>query len=185
MMSSGTDATGGARPMRDAAPASRPRGLARGLLILLVLLFAPGTWAKASYPPVIEGRVVGVHDGDTITVLMGKEQYKIRLDGIDAPELSQAFGRVSKQFASDFAFGKVARVKVSGMDRYGRYLGEVFVGGKSLNRAILAAGLAWWYRQYSKDESLGALEAAARAKRLGLWKDPAPLAPWDYRKRKG
>lgn len=157
-----------------------------GALVAIVLASALASplWAKASFPATIEGKVVGVHDGDTITVLQGKTDYKIRLDGIDAPELSQAYGKVAKKFASDFAYGRTATVKVSGVDRYGRYLGEVFVDGKSLNRAVLAAGLAWWYRQYSKDQTLGALEAAAREKRLGLWKDKAPIPPWDYRKKK-
>ncbi len=162
----------------------------RGLYLSFVLasivfaLSAPMAFAKASYPAVIEGRVVGVHDGDTITVLRDKKQYKIRLDGIDAPELSQAYGQVAKRFASDFAFGKIARVEVHGVDRYGRYLGEVFVDGKSLNKAILAGGLAWHYKQYSKDPVLAALESEAHLKKIGLWKDPAPIPPWDFRKRK-
>ncbi len=156
----------------------------RGLFLLLLMLTTACLWAKASYPPVIEGRVVGVHDGDTITVLQSERQYKIRLDGIDAPELRQAYGQVAKRFASDFAFGKTARVEVHGVDRYGRYLGEVFVGGLSLNRELVRLGLAWHYKQYSKDPILAKLELEARARRIGLWKDAAPEPPWDYRKRK-
>ena len=152
--------------------------------LVLLGLFPLPTFAKASYPALIEGKVVGVHDGDTITLLQAKKQYKVRLDGIDAPELSQAYGQVSKRFASEFAFGKIARVEVHGVDRYGRYLGEVFVNGQSLNKAILAAGLAWHYKQYSKDPLLASLEAEARLKRFGLWKDSSPIPPWEYRKRK-
>lgn len=154
------------------------------LTILLLAFFPLFAFAKTSYPAVIEGRVVGVHDGDTITVLQAKKTYKIRLASIDAPELSQAYGQVSKRFASDFAFGKLARVEVQGVDRYGRYLGEVFVDGHSLNRALLAAGLAWHYKQYSHDASLAALESEARSRRLGLWKDPSPMPPWEFRRRK-
>ncbi len=154
------------------------------LALFLLALFPLPTFAKASYPALIDGKVVGVHDGDTITILQAKKQYKIRLDGIDAPELSQAYGQVAKRFASEFAFGKIARVEVHGVDRYGRHLGEVFVNGQSLNKAILAAGLAWHYKQYSKDPVLASLEAQARLKRIGLWKDPSPIPPWEYRKRK-
>jgi micrococcal nuclease len=152
--------------------------------VLLLLLPGLSLAAEPSWPALVAGKVVGVHDGDTITVLMDSTQYKIRLDGIDAPELSQAYGRVSKDFASAFAFGKFAEVRVSGMDRYGRYLGEVFVDGHSLNREIVRAGLAWFYVQYSKDRGLAALEAEARMLRVGLWKELKPLAPWDYRKKK-
>ena len=151
--------------------------------ILGLVFYIVGTSA-ATYPRYIVGKVVGVHDGDTLTVLVGQKQFKIRLDGIDAPELSQSFGRVSKQFASDFAFGKMAEVRVSGIDRYGRTLGEVFILGKSLNEALVAAGLAWHYKQYSKDLRLAALELEARKKHLGLWKDPKPLPPWEYRRKK-
>jgi len=166
------------------APRSDNRSKFVPLALLLFALFPSSTFAKAAYPALIEGKVVGVHDGDTITILREKKQYKIRLDGIDAPELSQAYGQVAKRFASEFAFGKIARVEVHGIDRYGRYLGEVFVNGQSLNKAILAAGLAWHYKQYSKDPVLASLEAQARFKRIGLWKDPSPIPPWEYRKRK-
>ena len=167
-------------------PMRRPFGIRQSLWLGIVIasFFLSPAVAKASYPSSIEGRVVGVHDGDTITVLQGKKQYKIRLDGIDAPELSQAYGQVSKRFASDFAFGKTARVEIHGVDRYGRYLGEVFVDGHSLNRAILAAGLAWHYKQYSKDPSLAALEDRARQGKIGLWKDPSPVPPWEFRRQK-
>ena len=156
----------------------------RPALVLLIALVACGQAAAAPHPASVEGRVVGVHDGDTITVLEGKTQYKIRLDGIDAPELSQAFGRVSKDFASAFAFGKTAMVRINGVDRYGRHLGEVFVEGKSLNKEIVKAGLAWHYKQYSKDRELSALEDSARARRAGLWRDAKPVPPWEYRKKK-
>lgn len=154
------------------------------LCVVAMLVMAGTLFGAAAHPELIRGRVVSVHDGDTLTVLEGKTQYKIRLDGIDAPELSQAYGRVAKDFASKFAFGKTVEVKVSGVDRYGRYLGEVFVDGRSLNRELLKAGLAWHYKQYSKDATLAALENSARGGRLGLWKDAHPQAPWDYRKRK-
>jgi endonuclease YncB( thermonuclease family) len=157
-------------------------GRFRRFLLLLLALSSLSCLGAASYPERIEGRVVAIHDGDTLTVLMNQVQYKIRLEGIDAPELSQAFGRVAKDFVSDFAFGRTVLVRVSGMDRYGRYLGELLVGGRSLNRELPIAGLAWHYRDYSTSEELARLESEAHMLGRGLWKDTRPTAPWDYRR---
>ena len=94
-----------------------------------------------------------------------------------APELAQAFGRKAKRFTSDLAFGKTVRLAGKGKDRYGRELAEVFLpDGRSLNRELVAAGFAWWYRKYSTDRDLGALEQQAREQRRGLWADPEPDA---------
>jgi endonuclease YncB( thermonuclease family) len=138
----------------------------------------------ASYPFTIEGKVVGVTDGDTIKVLRVKELFKIRLNGIDAPEKKQAYGQKSKEFLSSLVFGKNVEVIVRDQDRYGRYVGDVMIEGRSANYALVAAGLAWWYAEYSKDQSLAALEKTAKAKRLGLWAEPSPIPPWEFRHRK-
>lgn len=132
----------------------------------------------------ITGKVVKVADGDTITVLVGKQQHRVRLEGIDCPETGQPFGQPAKQFTSKQCFGKTVSVKVTGKGRYGRLLGDVLVKDKSVNRALLAAGLAWHYRYYNKDKTLAALEKAAQARRTGLWLDKSPIAPWEWRKRK-
>jgi endonuclease YncB( thermonuclease family) len=114
------------------------------------------------------GRVVGISDGDTITVLTGAP-IKVRLAGIDCPEKRQPFGQKAKEFISDLAYRTVVTVRVVDRDRYGRSVGEVILmDGKSLNRELVRAGFAWWYRAYSKDETLGALEAEARAYKRGL-----------------
>ena len=141
----------------------------------------------ASYPFSIVGDVVGVTDGDTIKVLQGKKQYKIRLNGIDAPEMSQAYGKKSKEYLASLIFGKKVEVIVRDTDRYGRFVGDVMIAGKSANAELVAAGFAWRYTAYSKDENLAVLENAARAKRLGLWADSSPVPPWEFRhkKRKG
>lgn len=141
----------------------------------------------ASYPFSIVGDVVGVTDGDTIKVLQDNKQYKIRLNGIDAPEMSQAYGKKSKEYLASLVFGKKVEVIVRDTDRYGRYVGDVLIAGKSANAELVAAGFAWRYTAYSKDENLAALENAARAKRLGLWADASPVPPWEFRhkKRKG
>ncbi len=118
--------------------------------------------------PSFVGRVVGVSDGDTIRVLRegggAKKEIKVRLHGVDAPESKQPFGTRSKQFTSDMVFRKTVRVEVRDTDRYGRTVGWVTLGGKSLNLESVRAGMAWWYRQYAKGEkALEKAEAEARA----------------------
>ena len=130
------------------------------------------------------GKVVGVTDGDTIRVLRGQEEVKIRLSGIDCPESHQAFGSKAKQVTSELAFGKTVTVQAKGQDKYQRTLAEIILpDGKNLNRALVRAGFAWWYKKYSKDESLGRLEAEARAAKSGLWADPNPTPPWEWRRQ--
>ena len=120
-------------------------------------------------PPTYTGPVVGVSDGDTIRVLVDGQKHKLRLEGIDTPELGgQPYGRRAKQFTSDFSFGKTAAVYVSGTDDYQRELAHVYVDGESLNEALLAAGLAWHYR-YNKDRKLARLAQTAKQQKRGLW----------------
>lgn len=118
------------------------------------------------------GKVVAVKDGDTIEVLRdGTNAVRVRLSGIDAPEKSQAFRQREKQYASDLTFGKTVTVRESGTDRYGRMLGEIILeDGRSLNRELVKARMAWWYRQYAqKDTALEALEKEAREAKAELW----------------
>jgi endonuclease YncB( thermonuclease family) len=131
----------------------------------------------------ITGKVVSIQDGDTITVLVGKEQVKVRLDGIDAPESKQAFGTKAKQHLSELIGDNQVRVVVSGKDRYGRTLGTVFVSSKNLNEQMVKDGFAWHYKQYSKERQLAQLEDEARAAKRGLWADKDPVAPWEWRKQ--
>jgi endonuclease YncB( thermonuclease family) len=132
------------------------------------------------------GKVVGITDGDTISVLHDRRAEKIRLDGIDCPESHQAFGTKAKHFTSELTFGKTVTVKVKEKDKYGRTVGEVILqDGRSVNRELVQSGLAWWYRKYSTDQSLGDLEAQAKAAYRGLWADQDPTPPWDFRQNKG
>ena len=145
--------------------------------LLLACLAAPSLNAQE-----IRGKVVGVTDGDTITVLQDKTPVKVRLNGIDAPEQGQPFGERAKQFASALCFGDEVTVKTSGADKYGRTLGDVvLVDGRILNQELVKAGMAWHYKEYSKDETLAKLEKEAREKRVGLWSDPHAVAPWEWR----
>src|SRR2546430_1057502 len=110
------------------------------------------------------GKVVGVADGDTLTVLHNGRGEKIRLYGIDCPERGQPFGTVAKQFTSALVFGKEVTVAVQDSDKYGRKIGEVkLLDGRVLNRELVKAGLAWWYRHYAPgDTALAGLETEAR-----------------------
>lgn len=139
----------------------------------------------------ISGKVVGVADGDTITVLDDSNtQHKIRLAGIDAPEKKQPFGNVSKQSLSDLVYGKQVSVDYNKQDRYGRTVGKVIIDGTDVNLEQVKRGLAWFYKKYQNEQPLKdrldylhAQEAAEKTK-VGLWVDPKPIAPWDFRRAK-
>jgi endonuclease YncB( thermonuclease family) len=129
------------------------------------------------------GRVVGVSDGDTITVLADGVPRKIRLSGIDCPEKSQAYGQQAKAFTAEHSFARDVKIIALGHDKYRRTIGEVILpDGENLNDLLLANGYAWWYQRFSHDEARHELEERARQLKLGLWSDPQPAAPWDYRK---
>ena len=135
----------------------------------------------------IKGRVVGITDGDTLTLLDGaRTQIKIRLAEIDTPEKGQPYGSQAKVLLSDLAFGHDAVIDVQDKDRYGRSVGRVYVDGRDVNAAMVQGGAAWAYRQYLHDASLLALEAEARAARRGLWALPEAqrTPPWDWRRAK-
>lgn len=136
---------------------------------------------------IFQGKVVGISDGDTITVLTAeKKQIKVRLYGIDCPESRQAFGNRAKQAASELVFGRVVRVEVMHKDRYSRTVGIVTrQDGKNLNGELVAEGLAWVYPRYCKASICGkwrTAENSARGARRGLWADREPMPPWAWRK---
>ena len=133
----------------------------------------------------ITAKVVGVKDGDTFVVLNEKKEIVVRLEHIDAPEKNQPFGNKAKQFASDFCFGKTVVVIGNGKkDRNGRWIGEIFFKNQNLGKELVRNGLAWHFKRYSKSENYADLEAAARKKKVGLWRDKDPIAPWNWRKSK-
>ncbi len=151
--------------------------------LCIALLVCSGTFAQAV------GKVVGVQDGDTFTLLLeGNIQVRIRLHGIDAPESGQDFGQVSKKFLSDKIFGKVVWVKTSGNDRYGRTIGIIYTDstmtGLSVNEQSLEAGLSWHYKQYDSNPRWAELESIARERKNGLWLYDNPTPPWQYRRAK-
>jgi endonuclease YncB( thermonuclease family) len=160
-----------------------------------VFLFAFATAAHAQ--PVLEqltGKVVGVSDGDTLTVLVQRdqslEQIKVRVSGIDAPEKAQAFGDRSRQGLSDCAFAKKVQVEVIKLDRYGRSVGKVISQGTDCGLRQIELGLAWHYKAYAREQSpadrqsYAAAEDVAHERKRGLWADPAAIPPWDFRRPK-
>lgn len=151
-----------------------------GSLLIIVQIFSASALAEE-----IIGHVVGVVDGDTLTILVNEhEQIKVRLAEIDAPEKAQPFGQRSKQSLSDLCFGKDAVLQKTDTDRYGRTVAKVHCAGIDANAEQIRVGLAWAYRKYIHDQSLLDLENEARTAKRGLWVDGDPVPPWEYRKRK-
>ena len=130
------------------------------------------------------GRVVSVHDGDTLTVLVSRNQIKVRLTDIDAPERKQPFGQRSRQSLAELCHGKDARIDEQGKDRYGRSPGRVSCAGVDANAEQVRRGLAWVYVKYApKGSPLYAVQAEAQNARRGLWRDPNPVPPWEWRNK--
>lgn len=157
------------------------------LLVSLYLLIAPSLTFSYEFA----GKCTRVLDGDTIEVLFQSKAQRIRLSEIDCPETgkgkraSQPFSQTAKKFVLDVAAGQEIKVKVASTDRYGRQIAEVFLpDGRSLNRELVRNGLAWWYRQYSKDSSLGQIELEARKAKRGLWSTSTPIPPWEWRHKR-
>jgi endonuclease YncB( thermonuclease family) len=148
------------------------------LIFLLVLPCPAWGWS---------GKVVGVSDGDTITVLRDKQPQKIRLYGIDCPEKRQPFGKKAKQFTSDMVFGKTVEVNRIDTDRYGRTVALVAADERLLNEELVKAGLAWVYDRYcykSICDSWKNFQLRAKLDKRGLWGDSGEIPPWEYRRQK-
>jgi endonuclease YncB( thermonuclease family) len=142
----------------------------------------------AVHASTITGEVVGISDGDTLTVLDASlTQHKIRLSGIDAPEKKQPFGERSRQNLADMVFRKQVTVDWNKTDRYGRIVGKVLAGKQDVCIEQLRAGLAWHYKAFEREQpildriSYARAEEEARRSRRGLWREPDPTPPWDYR----
>jgi endonuclease YncB( thermonuclease family) len=157
--------------------------------------------ATPAFAQSFAGRVVGVADGDTITVLdADRKQHKIRVAGIDAPEKKQPFGQKSKASMSDLVFNRDVEIVGDKRDRYGRTVAKVMVADSNCNapdcpktRDVgliqIMSGLAWWYRKYAREQTppdrvaYESAEALARERRAGLWADSSPVPPWEWRHR--
>lgn len=165
-----------------------PQGCQSALFLCLFiasLLVFPMLSATTAHAEEYTGRVVGVSDGDTLTLLTPeKRQIRVRLAEIDTPESRQPYGTRAKQALSDLAFNQQARVVVQDTDRFGRTVGRVYVGSTDVNAELVRQGAAWVYRQYARDQSLFALENEARTAKRGLWALPEAerTPPWEWRR---
>lgn len=137
------------------------------------------------------GQVVAVADGDTLTVLDGeRRQYRVRLQGIDAPEKGQDYWRVSKQSLADRVFSQSVIIEYEKTDRYGRLVGRVLRDGRDINFEMLQGGAAWFYAKYARELptdrrlNYASAEALSRGARQGLWRNPSPVPPWQWRAEK-
>ncbi len=159
------------------------------LLILSVATAAAWPRRSAKPPKYINGVVQRVVDGDTVKVDDGKKIHTVRLYGIDTPEKefkgrwkTQPYALEATAFATKFVKGQPVTIVTRGSGAYGRTIGEVFVDGRSLNRELVRAGLAWFTRKYTKrDQDIGRLEARARKAKRGLWVQDKPVSPYDHR----
>ena len=156
---------------------------------LAALVVALACQTDPAHAERLTGRVVGVHDGDTLTVLdSNRREQRVRLAGIDAPEDRQRYGQAAKRALSDLAFGKVASADCPKTDRYGRRVCNVSVEGRDVGLALVQAGAAWHFRAYAKEQSpadrvrYARAEDAARTLKAGLWADPEAVPPWDWRR---
>lgn len=160
----------------------------RIVLIFLLALVAGCVPEQGSYDNPQEGYlygvVVGVTDGDTFTLLTpAKEQSKIRLAEIDTPERGQPFGKWAKEQLSALVFEKDVAVLVVDVDRYDRIVGRVYSDGLDVNAELVRLGAAWVYDKYATDAGLYVLQEEARAAERGLWSQPSPIPPWEWRRR--
>jgi len=151
----------------------------RTAALVLFLLATPAFGAE------LTGRVVAVSDGDTLTLLtVQRNQVRIRLAAIDAPEHDQPYGNRAKQALSALVFARDVNIAVVDHDRYGRTVGRVQVGEIDVNAQLLREGAAWVFTRYNDDPNLVTIEAEARAAKRGLWALPKDqqVPPWEWRR---
>jgi len=149
--------------------------------ILFIFLFC--SQIVFSQNKIKTGTIIKVSDGDTYTIKSDTLIFKVRLFGIDCPEMNQPFGIDAKNFALNYLNKNIEYISVD-MDRYGRIVADLFYKGDKINYLLVSYGFAWHYKKYSNDTILAQREAKARAVKIGLWGQPNPIAPWEWRKLK-
>lgn len=159
----------------------------RPVLVLLLLLLGATFLVQERSHPNLSGQIVGIADGDTLTLLTAdKQQVKIRLYGIDAPEKGQPYGKQARAALSALAFGKEGRALPVDRDKYGRVVAWLFIGDTNVNAELVKQGAAWVYRRYTQDATLLQREREARQDRRGLWALPEAqrVPPWVWREER-
>jgi micrococcal nuclease len=150
--------------------------------VLAILSFIPVIWMNISISD--SSNVVGISDGDTITVLQpDKTQIKVRLAEIDCPEKKQPFGTKAKEELSNKIFGKHVKVEWTKKDRYGRVIGKVYLNDRYINKEMIKEGWAWHYTEYSRSPEMSEAQEYAKSHKSGLWADKHPVPPWEFRKK--
>lgn len=134
---------------------------------------------------IVTGKVIGIKDGDTVEVIDKLNKTTIlRLAEVDCPEKKQPFGTIAKQFTSDAIYLKTIKYIVTDKDRYGRSVAKIFYHNKYLSAEIIKNGMGWHYKKYSTSQELALFEKQARSRKIGLWMDPNPVYPSEWRKSK-
>lgn len=158
------------------------------IIFSIVVFFVYSSHIHAAPPKVVKeftGKVSSVIDGDSVEITIGQNTVILRLEGIDAPEPAQNFGKKAKEILSAMVQDKNVTVKQTGDDRYGRIIGYLFLDKTDINSKMVEDGWAWHFSKYNDEERLAKLEQAARKNKKGLWADPqTPVAPWDHRAKK-
>lgn len=148
------------------------------IVLIFIFIFSRQNESETS------GKVVYVTDGDTFHMLIDGEKVKVRMAGIDAPETSQPYGLEAKEHLMSMIKENEVSIIVDETDRYGRLVAYVYLDGKDINREMILSGYAWWYEKYAPNKvDYQAAQVEAKAKRKGLWAQPKPIAPWNWRRR--
>lgn len=166
-----------------------PKPSLRWLPVVLCALLVAAPSHSATINEVCE--VVGISDGDTFTARCSAGQVRVRFQGIDAPESKQAFGNVARQYLAQLVFRQNVRIVQTKATRsYDRVVANVFDStGADVGLKMIQGGLAWHYKQFSKEQTLSdrlkyaSAEATARNEKIGLWFDANPTPPWDFRRK--
>lgn len=150
------------------------------ITLIPILLFFETACAQSGD---FSGKVIKIADGDTFTVLTeDMAQVRIRINGIDAPESKQAYGQKSRQWLADKIFGKTVQLTNTSQDRYGRTVATVILKDEDIGLSSILAGMAWHYSRFFESEQYAAAQREAQQERRGLWQDPNPINPYEYRK---
>jgi endonuclease YncB( thermonuclease family) len=183
---------------------AKKTGLSAAVIVALIMLsWLWEQWLPSSVEPspipvgesqVLEGRVVRVADGDTLTVQVGNQQYRIRLASIDAPEThksneqpGQPYAQASRDFLYQRVGGKNVQLNCYEEDNYGRKICDVNLPGQetSLNRQLVAAGYAWANQEkrgrFLRDKQMVDLQQQAQKNKQGIWQATSPVEPWVWR----
>ncbi len=147
------------------------------ITLLLTLAISPFAFAKS-----FTGKCINIDDGNIIVVMKGNDTVRVRLEGIACPETGQSFHDEATQFVTNLVLGKDIFVDVKTVDYDRRLVSSVKVDGKEVSMELIKEGLAWYYDKISKNIELASAEQAARKQKLGIWSQPDPMAPWDYKR---